>query len=80
MQVGLLHKLVMLVVLSLLVSGEDKLRLSQNESSISVVVGMKKKLGVSEMKKNHQRVAHSLDEFFWSKRRVPNASDPLHNR
>lgn len=61
--------------------------LSQNEGSISHI-GMNKK-AESEMKQwtqeqeqqqQQQRVAHSLDEFFTSKRRVPNASDPLHNR
>lgn len=28
----------------------------------------------------NQRLRHTFDVFFSSKRRVPNASDPLHNR
>lgn len=66
---------------------------SQNEvsgSSSSSVIGLNYK-AVTEMKQRRQlqeqeqlqqseTPAHSLDEFFSSKRSVPNASDPLHNR
>ncbi|KAK1405656.1 hypothetical protein POM88_005383 [Heracleum sosnowskyi] len=64
---------------------------SQNEgSSSNSVIGLNYK-AVTEIKERRQQQekeqqqqsetpAHSLDEFFSSKRSVPNASDPLHNR
>lgn len=62
---------------------------SQNEGSGSVT-GLNNK-AVTKMKQRKQQQepeqlqqsetpAHSSDEFFSSKRSVPNASDPLHNR
>jgi len=31
-------------------------------------------------RQQRQRLRHSFDVYFSSKRKVPNASDPLHNR
>lgn len=62
----------------------DMKSVSENEGSASVT-GINNK-AVTEMKQRRQQQEqeqqqqHSLDEFFTSKRSVPNASDPLHNR
>ncbi|KAH7526834.1 hypothetical protein JRO89_XSUnG0046900 [Xanthoceras sorbifolium] len=81
-QVGLLQKYIILVVLlSLLVSAEK-------EAEKGVVVGMNSHPPTTQMlgkqnqkpqQQQQQRLRHSLDGLFSSKRRVPNASDPLHN-
>ncbi|CAL5385424.1 unnamed protein product [Camellia sinensis] len=82
MQVGWLQKpmvLVLLLLLSFLVSGED--------DKVVDVVDMKdvapEKQETEQREQQHQvkqQWRHSLDVFYSSKRRVPNASDPLHNR
>ncbi|KAL3505094.1 hypothetical protein ACH5RR_034935 [Cinchona calisaya] len=83
-QMGLFQKLVILVLLSLLAYGGKN----------RMVVGMNKKLTLVLQEKQHkvqhlqqqedqeQKKKHSFDHdlFSSSKRRVPNASDPLHNR
>ncbi|WRX31207.1 hypothetical protein QQP08_023694 [Theobroma cacao] len=66
------------MLLSLLVSGDQK-----EESSVLVGMngyspGTKEKQPVRQQQ--HQRLRHHFDAFFSSKRKVPNASDPLHNR
>ncbi|CAB4266266.1 unnamed protein product [Prunus armeniaca] len=33
-----------------------------------------------QQQQQQQRLRHSFEAFFSSKRKVPNASDPLHNR
>ncbi|KAL7245328.1 hypothetical protein ACSBR2_000619 [Camellia fascicularis] len=82
MQVGWLQKpmvLALLLLLSFLVSGED--------DKVVDVVDMKDvapdKQETEQREQQHQvkqQWRHSLDVFYSSKRRVPNASDPLHNR
>ncbi|THF96178.1 hypothetical protein TEA_000523 [Camellia sinensis var. sinensis] len=71
--------LVLLLLLSFLVSGED--------DKVVDVVDMKdvapEKQETEQREQQHQvkqQWRHSLDVFYSSKRRVPNASDPLHNR
>lgn len=59
---------------------------SQNEgSSAASVISINNKAVTKIKQRKHQQEPeqqqqHSLDEFFSSKRSVPNASDPLHNR
>lgn len=81
-QVGLLQKLMVVFLLSLLVSGENEEELKEAGTSISkqstanVYVQQRQQ----EKRAQQQRLRHSFDAFFSDKRKVPNASDPLHNR
>ncbi|OMO78847.1 hypothetical protein CCACVL1_14077 [Corchorus capsularis] len=73
--------IVLLLVFLLLVSGDDQ----KNEESMFAAMnvhsqGGKKNQTVNQKPQPQQRLRHSFDFFFSSKRRVPNASDPLHNR
>ncbi|XWS24157.1 hypothetical protein CRYUN_Cryun28dG0076500 [Craigia yunnanensis] len=73
----LLQKLMVVMLLYLvLVSGDLK--------EESMLVGMNGHApGAKEkqpVKQQHQRLRHSFGVFSSSKRKVPNASDPLHNR
>ncbi|KAK8572477.1 hypothetical protein V6N13_048073 [Hibiscus sabdariffa] len=81
LQVRLLQKLmVVMLLLPLLASGD--------QTGESMLVGTSHSPGVKEkepVKKNqqhqqHRRLRHSSDVFFSSQRKVPNSSDPLHNR
>lgn len=72
LQVGLLRKLMVLAFLSLLVCGEKE--------AATVNVGIKNHSTNMHQRQKHQRLRHSFDVFFSNKRKVPNASDPLHNR
>ncbi|KAB2082720.1 hypothetical protein ERO13_A05G206700v2 [Gossypium hirsutum] len=83
LQVGLLQTLMMgMLVLSVFVS------VSGYQKEEPMVVGMKghnpphdkHKQPVKVKQQHHQRFRHSFDVFYSSKREVPNASDPLHNR
>ncbi|KAJ0024376.1 hypothetical protein Pint_08698 [Pistacia integerrima] len=74
-QVGLFQKLIVIIFLSLLVSGEKE---------ETLVVGINNKPPIMQAKQHQkqkqERLRHSFDAFMSSKRKVPNASDPLHNR
>ncbi|OMO70596.1 hypothetical protein COLO4_28570 [Corchorus olitorius] len=83
LKVGFWQKLMVIVLLLLfllLVSGD------QNEESMFAAMnvhsqGDKENQTVNQKQQQpQQRLRHSFDAFFSSKRRVPNASDPLHNR
>jgi hypothetical protein len=80
MRVGWLRQLIMVVgFLSLLVRGEKE--------EAAAVVGahsrspnMQQQQQKKPQRQQRQRLRHSFDVYFTSKRKVPNASDPLHNR
>ncbi|XVF64138.1 hypothetical protein PTKIN_Ptkin09bG0143600 [Pterospermum kingtungense] len=83
-QQSLLVRLLMVLILlpSLLVSGEGSL-LVDSMNGNSPGPGVNEKQSVKEQlqqQHHHQRLRHSFDALFSSKREVPNASDPLHNR
>ncbi|KAG8377495.1 hypothetical protein BUALT_Bualt08G0038800 [Buddleja alternifolia] len=63
---------------ALLVSG------SAVENNETMAVGNNRKISAAskhqEKQLEAQRVKHAFDALFSSKRRVPNESDPLHNR
>ncbi|KDP41663.1 hypothetical protein JCGZ_16070 [Jatropha curcas] len=64
-------KIIVLILLySLLVSGEK-------EETMAVTHADDKQ---PRRQEKHQRLRSSFDVLFSSKRKVPNASDPLHNR
>ena len=75
LRVGLLQKFMVLVFLSLLVSGQKEEAMDVGTIGQSPSIQEKQ-----QQKQQQQRLRHSLDVFLSSKRRVPNASDPLHNR
>ena len=78
-QVGLLQKLLFFLLLSLLVLGENK----QHEESSVVNVGLhadKESPKSTNRKLKIRSFKLSFDALFSSKRKVPNAADPLHNR
>ncbi|GLT40187.1 hypothetical protein SLA2020_143400 [Shorea laevis] len=71
-----LKVMVVMLVVSVLVAGKEE---------ETVVVGEDSRSGDPNEKQNHkqprsQRASDSFGVFFSSKRKVPNASDPLHNR
>lgn len=74
-QLGLFHKLIVIIFLSLLVSGEK-------EETLVVGINNKPPLMKAKQpqKQKQERMRRPSDAIFWSKRKVPNASDPLHNR
>ncbi|EXC04820.1 hypothetical protein L484_010243 [Morus notabilis] len=74
-QVGLLQKLMFLLFLSLLVFGEER-----QESLVISDVGLTKQSPTMHGKQLKRSLRHSFDALFSSKRKVPNAADPLHNR
>ncbi|KAF4360629.1 hypothetical protein CsatB_007520 [Cannabis sativa] len=77
-EIGLLYKLILLVFLSLLVFGEAEVEV---RSRSLVVIGSHDDLSPSLHEKQLKRsLRHSFDALFSSKRKVPNAADPLHNR
>ncbi|PON46886.1 hypothetical protein TorRG33x02_324770, partial [Trema orientale] len=82
--VGFLHKVMFLVLfLSLLVFGEKELADEESSSTTSLVVVVDKLKEYSPGlygKQLKRSLRHSFDALFSSKRKVPNASDPLHNR
>ncbi|KAI3465300.1 hypothetical protein Pfo_021963, partial [Paulownia fortunei] len=84
--VGMLRKLVFLFLLALVVSaGENNETMVVGSRKISASKLQEKQLGkVDDQQLQRQlerlRVKHAFDAFFSSKRRVPNESDPLHNR
>ncbi|CAL8996285.1 unnamed protein product [Prunus brigantina] len=71
--------LMVLVLFSMLVSGYK-----ENTMPLSVPNNVEQKQQEHEDDMNkqpqQQRLRHSFEAFFSSKRKVPNASDPLHNR
>ncbi|BFG18314.1 hypothetical protein CerSpe_045880 [Prunus speciosa] len=73
--------LMVLVFFSILVSGYR-----ENTMPLSVPNNVEQKQQEHENDMNkqpqqqQQRLRHSFEAFFSSKRKVPNASDPLHNR
>ncbi|OAY22995.1 hypothetical protein MANES_18G043100v8 [Manihot esculenta] len=72
-QVGMLQKLIVVILVSLLVvSGQKEETLVFNNTD--------NQQPIRQEKQQRQRLRHSFDVFFSSKRKVPNASDPLHNR
>lgn len=74
---GLLQKTIALIFLSLLlVSGDQK------EEKVKVAFGTNNShLPPNVQEKQHQNPQQKQSlRYFSSKRRVPNASDPLHNR
>ncbi|KAL4282598.1 hypothetical protein GQ457_16G015090 [Hibiscus cannabinus] len=74
LQLRLLQTLMVVVMLlSLLVSGSA----DQKDDESLLVVGINARSPVPQEK---QRLRHSFGVFFSSKRKVPNAADPLHNR
>uniref|UniRef100_F6GZW1 Uncharacterized protein n=1 Tax=Vitis vinifera TaxID=29760 RepID=F6GZW1_VITVI len=75
LRVGLLQKFMVLVFLSLLVFGQKEEAMDVGTNGESPGIQEKQ-----QQKQQQQRLRHSLDVFLSSKRRVPNASDPLHNR
>lgn len=72
----MLQKLVVLILLVLFVSGDQR-----EEKTVRIVHGLQNQQppGSTE-KQQQQRLRRSFDKFFSSKRKVPNAADPLHNR
>ncbi|KAL4296286.1 hypothetical protein GQ457_12G018240 [Hibiscus cannabinus] len=70
-QLRLLQTLMLVVLLSLLVSADQK--------NGPLLVGINAPSPVPQVKER-QRLRHSFGVFFSSKRKVPNAADPLHNR
>ncbi|KAB2619449.1 hypothetical protein D8674_015318 [Pyrus ussuriensis x Pyrus communis] len=77
--------LIVLVFLPMLVSGdrENTMQLGLREQHYFSLSPNKQAEKEQENNKQQQRrlnSKHSLEAFFSSKRRVPNASDPLHNR
>lgn len=74
-KIDLFQKLLILIFLFLAVSGDN---------NNTMLVGINKKSAPKLQQKNQQgqRVNknNSFDVYFSSKRRVPNASDPVHNR
>lgn len=79
LQVGWLRQLmVVLAFFLLLVCGEK-------EAATTVVGVYNRSPNMQEKQQHHerqqrQRLRHSFEVYFASKRKVPNASDPLHNR
>ncbi|GMI77408.1 hypothetical protein HRI_001410100 [Hibiscus trionum] len=75
LQLRLLQTLMAVLLLSLLVSADQK-------DDESLLVGTNARSSVPEEKQplEQQRLRHSFGVFFSSKRKVPNAADPLHNR
>ncbi|KAK9946440.1 hypothetical protein M0R45_011906 [Rubus argutus] len=79
--------LLVLVFLSMLVSGNKEKATRARARAVGVRNQLKytwpnpqvKQQEVEE-KKRLRRHHHSFEAFFASKRKVPNASDPLHNR
>ncbi|WCJ35510.1 hypothetical protein M5689_016761 [Euphorbia peplus] len=74
----LLHKLILVLVLVIflvLVSGQREDKLEVNETEVH-------QSRMQDKKKQQHRLSlrHPFDGFFSSKRKIPNASDPLHNR
>ena len=78
MQVVWLRQLMVVAFISLLVCGDQK------EAAVAVGVHNRSPNTRAREKQQHQqqrqRLRHSFDVYFSSKRKVPNASDPLHNR
>ncbi|KAJ6939810.1 hypothetical protein NC651_006083 [Populus alba x Populus x berolinensis] len=72
-RVFVLQKPMVILLLVLFVSGDRK-----EETTVNVH-GLQNQQPPSSTEKQ-QRLRHSFDTFFSSKRKVPNASDPLHNR
>lgn len=85
-QVGLLQKLIVVVVLlSLLVSGdndqEEVMKVGASAvSNLSPGNTYVDRRQQDQTRQPQRYLRHSFDAFFSSKRKVPNASDPLHNR
>ena len=92
-QVGLVQKLVFFLLLSLLVFGENNNKDVEtsvtnyvNNNNDKVVRHENKEspktssLYDKQVQKLSRRLRHSFDALFTSKRKVPNAADPLHNR
>ncbi|GMN35018.1 hypothetical protein TIFTF001_005050 [Ficus carica] len=80
-QVGLLQKLIFLLFLSLLVFGEDEEdTLVVNNVVISPHDKQSPGLHAQNQLNKRSSLKHSFDALFSSKRKVPNAADPLHNR
>nr|DAD21393.1 TPA_asm: hypothetical protein HUJ06_022856 [Nelumbo nucifera] len=74
---GLIQKLIVLALLSLLVAGE--------KNRTTSILAEKQPLGSQQRQQHIHRLQlvqlhHPFDMFFSNKRRVPNTSDPLHNR
>lgn len=81
---GVVQKLglLMLVVGGLLVSAGDEknetlMVLGTRKMSAALML-IKRQAMAGEVHEQHQK--HAFDAFFSSERRVPNESDPLHNR
>ncbi|CAN6539839.1 unnamed protein product [Malus baccata var. baccata] len=76
--------LIVLVFLPMLVSGdkENTMQLGLRNQHYSLSSPNKQAEKEQENNKQQRRLnsKHSFEAFFSSKRRVPNASDPLHNR
>ncbi|KAE8725742.1 putative Cytochrome P450, family 81, subfamily K, polypeptide 2 [Hibiscus syriacus] len=70
LQLRLLQTLMVVMLLSLLVSADQK-------DDEPLLVGINARPPFPQEK---QRLRHSFGVFFSSKRKVPNAADPLHNR
>ncbi|KAJ7966561.1 Clavata3/ESR (CLE) protein, partial [Quillaja saponaria] len=72
LQAGWMLRLMVFVLLTLLVCGEK---------GDPVVVAVQSQPTSIQEKQPHQRLRQlSIDVYYSNKRRVPNASDPLHNR
>jgi hypothetical protein len=80
MQVGWLRQLMVVAFISLLVCGDQK------EAAVAGGVHNRspntraREKQQQQQQQQRQRLRHSFDVYFSSKRKVPNASDPLHNR
>ncbi|KAL6982973.1 hypothetical protein U1Q18_016368 [Sarracenia purpurea var. burkii] len=73
-EAGWLRKLVVLVLLLLVSGGEGKNGIQPPQREEGTPPEEPKQ------QLQHRLIRHSMDVFFSGKRKVPNASDPLHNR
>ncbi|PIM98335.1 hypothetical protein CDL12_29186 [Handroanthus impetiginosus] len=78
-RVGMLQNLLVLFLLVLLVSASEN---NNRVLSAKRILNSSRKLQEKQQQFQieKQGVKHAFDAFFSSKRRVPHASDPLHNR
>ncbi|KAG6626451.1 hypothetical protein I3843_15G043700 [Carya illinoinensis] len=75
LRVGMLRKLMFLAFLAFLVCVEKEAGLVVGVNSLQPPNMQEKQ----QQRQRPKRLKHSFDAFFSSKRKVPNASDPLHN-
>lgn len=85
-KVGLMKKVMIIFLLTFLVFGHKNTTvIAMNKNKMVMLSQTQQKpqqqqQQQEEEERQEQSLKHSVEVFFSSKRRVPNASDPLHNR